>query len=165
MRVSTCCCGGSLERGCKIIAILGLIVGGLGFLRAVGEYGAADIIQSILTIIAGGLLLWGTLKKQDRPVLAYLILEALALISGVVVAVLAIVAGVTALSMPWGRAEVVVMGITITTTGSNAGIVLFIFASIYAIGVGVWIYLWIVVYSFYRQLKEEEQCYRRSLSI
>ena len=75
-------------------------------------------------------------KKQDRPVLAYLILEALALISGVVVAVLAIVAGVTALSMPWGRAEVVVMGITITTTGSNAGIVLFIFASIYAIGVG-----------------------------
>ena len=76
-------------------------------------------------------------KKQDRPVLAYLILEALALISSVVVAVLAIVAGVAAMSMPsYAGAEVVVMGITINTTASNAGIILFIFGAIYAIGVG-----------------------------
>ena len=69
MRVSTCCCGCSLELGCKIIAVLGLIGGGLGFLGALGVknggaaqvVGAAYIAQGILVIVAAGLLLWGTL--------------------------------------------------------------------------------------------------------
>ena len=60
MRVSTCCCGCSLELGCKIIAVLGLIGGGLGFLGAQAN-GVASIAQGILVIVAAGLLLWGTL--------------------------------------------------------------------------------------------------------
>ena len=68
MRVSTCCCGCSLEQGCKIIAILGLIVGGLNLISSVAsgshlvvELQVAAIIGSILALVVYSLLLWGTL--------------------------------------------------------------------------------------------------------
>ena len=62
-------------------------------------------------------------KKQATPVLAYLILEALSLICGVVVVVLAIFVG-TALS-------------TASDTGaSDTGIALIVIGAIYAMGVG-----------------------------
>ena len=57
MRVSSFCCVCSLETGCKVIAILGLILGGLGFITAE----PAKIISSLLAILAAALLLWGTL--------------------------------------------------------------------------------------------------------
>ena len=67
MRVSTCCCGCSLETGCKIIAILGLIFGGLeliagivAMVRLTNSF-LVIVIHGVLYIIAAGLLLLGTL--------------------------------------------------------------------------------------------------------
>ena len=62
MRVSTCCCGCSLETGCKIIAILGLMAAGgsTGLVTACVTDGYEGLIASnILSIVAAGLLLWG----------------------------------------------------------------------------------------------------------
>ena len=74
MRVSTCCCGCSLELGCKIIAILGLIVGGLELILGIADIALrgqdlvsevsenlfyANFIHGVLYIIAAGLILWG----------------------------------------------------------------------------------------------------------
>ena len=69
MRVSTCCCGCSLEQGCKIIAILGLIGGVLGLINAVvsgvaagaGAWVLLGILPDILVLVTYYLLLWGTL--------------------------------------------------------------------------------------------------------
>ena len=64
-RVTHCCCGCSLERGCEVLAILGLIGGGIGL--AQGIIGVVVDISSIIKIlsnvtyiIASALLLWGT---------------------------------------------------------------------------------------------------------
>ena len=67
MRVSTCCCGCSLETGCKIIAILGLIFGGFELIAGIfgmvrfGNSFLIIVIHGVLYIIAAGLLLLGTL--------------------------------------------------------------------------------------------------------
>ena len=66
MRVSTCCCGCSLEMGCKIIAILGLIGGVLGFfwtelMMNCENACVAYMGESVLKIIASGSLLRGAL--------------------------------------------------------------------------------------------------------
>ena len=65
-RVTQCCCGASLEKGCKILAILGLIGGGIGLAQGViGLVADASAIVKIVTnlcaVIAAALLLWGTL--------------------------------------------------------------------------------------------------------
>ena len=61
MRVSTCCCGCSLEQGCKIIAIVGLVFGGLGFVLLCVKLDLGVIVSSIIGLVAYSLLLWGTL--------------------------------------------------------------------------------------------------------
>ena len=71
MKVSTCCCVCSLQMGCIIIAILGLIGGGggfyLGFYKVWTEPEGAStlVVSSILGLVSsGGLLVggcwWGT---------------------------------------------------------------------------------------------------------
>ena len=71
MRVSSCFCGCSLEEGCKITVILGLVLGGIRFILACvtiagAEFASntidgAEIASNILEIVAAGLLLYGTL--------------------------------------------------------------------------------------------------------
>ena len=72
-----CCCGFSLETGCKILAIMGLIGGGIGLAQGIIglvqtlDQGpgplvvdASDIIRilsNITYLVASALLLWGTL--------------------------------------------------------------------------------------------------------
>ena len=64
VRVSTVC-GQSLEFGSKIVAILGLVGGVLSVIIGGALFhseSAASVIPSgILSIVGGGLLLWGTL--------------------------------------------------------------------------------------------------------
>ena len=61
-----CCCGCSLETGCKILAILGLIGGGLGLAQgllglALDASSIIRVLTNITYIIASAMLLWGTL--------------------------------------------------------------------------------------------------------
>ena len=67
-RVKQCCCGCSLEKGCKILATLGLIFGGIGLLQGViglvVEAPAAAIlkvISNVCYIASSAMLLYGTL--------------------------------------------------------------------------------------------------------
>ena len=48
-RVSQCCCGCSLETGCKIVAILGLIFGGIGLILCVIVY--LSHVQDLLYLL------------------------------------------------------------------------------------------------------------------
>ena len=61
-----CCCGFSLETGCKILAIMGLIGGGIGLAQGViglvvDASGIIKILSNLAMVIAAALLLWGTL--------------------------------------------------------------------------------------------------------
>ena len=86
--VTQCCCGCSLETGCKIIAILGLIFGGIGLSFSViglaAFAGDAFFILMFMShlcyIVASAMLLYGALERKATPVLAYLIAEALSII-------------------------------------------------------------------------------------
>ena len=60
-RVSSCCCGCSLEEGCKISVIVGLILGFIRFSLACNTTDGVEIASNILGIVAAGLLLFGTL--------------------------------------------------------------------------------------------------------
>ena len=65
-RVTQCCCGCSLETGCKILAILGLIFGGLGLIQSIASLNAEasnilEIVSNAFYILASAMLLYGTL--------------------------------------------------------------------------------------------------------
>ena len=60
-RVSSFCCGCSLEEGCKVTVILGLVVGGIGLIRACVTTDWVEITSNVLWIVAAGLLLYGVL--------------------------------------------------------------------------------------------------------
>jgi len=175
MSVSSCCCGCSLEKGCKIIAILGLVFGTIGLNAAVINWNREfpefpsypqfpelptvlyslgqipiiyllSIVGNILGIIAAGVLLWGTLKKKDAPVLAYLIIQALSMITIVLVIGLAVLTsflynGSTAFDS------------SISPHYKLVCIIAIVIAVTFAIALGINVYFWNVVYSFYRQLK------------
>merc|ERR1719245_2897223 len=84
-RVSQCCCGCSLQTGCKILAILGLIFGGIGLFRCVVDIDAEastilEIVCHAFYILASAMLLYGTLKRQTTPILVYLVVQALCML-------------------------------------------------------------------------------------
>ena len=65
-RVTQCCCGCSLERGCKILAMLGLFVGWISLIQVlIGFAVEASIILMVVSnvfyILASAMLLYGTL--------------------------------------------------------------------------------------------------------
>ena len=65
-RVTQCCCGCSLETGCKILAILGLIFGGLGLIQSIASLSAEasnilEIVSNAFYVLASAMLLYGTL--------------------------------------------------------------------------------------------------------
>ena len=68
-KLTKCCCCCSLETGCKVIAIFGLIIGVLEMINVFrGDVttnpNASDIltiVTSILGLVASALLLWGTM--------------------------------------------------------------------------------------------------------
>ena len=58
-----CCCVFRLETGVAVIAIIGLIFGGIEFITgcALGVVGLPLVLVSLLRVVSCGLLLWGTL--------------------------------------------------------------------------------------------------------
>ena len=144
--VTQCCCGCSLETGCKIIAILGLIFGGIGLSFSViglaAFAGDAFFILMFMShlcyIVASAMLLYGALESKATPVLAYLIAEALSII----MAAIQIVLGLIVLASVY--------------VANNATAAFFVACMVISgLVMMLNIYFWIVVYSFFKELKEE----------
>ena len=108
-------------------------------------------------------------KKTDTPVLAYLVIQALSTIVKLVAVVILLAGGAALLSQEgvaeneWGQSELETHGarniinnnVNINVGGDVGvtGAALIVFGVFLAIDLAIDIYLWIVVYSFYRQLK------------
>ena len=109
-------------------------------------------------------------KKTDTPVLAYLVIQALSTIVKLVAVVILLAAGAALLSeegvaeKQWDQTELETLGARNININSNinvnvghdvsvTGAALIVFGVFLAIDLSIDIYLWIVVYSFYRQLK------------
>ena len=64
-RVTQCCCGCSLETGCKILAFLGLIFGGIGLVQGAIDSLVVEastilkVISNVCCIVASAILLYG----------------------------------------------------------------------------------------------------------
>jgi len=170
-RVTYCCCRSfSLEKGCKILAIIGLIGGGIGLAQGiiglvVSASGIIRILSSITYVVASALLLWGTLKRKTTPVLAYLIFQAISVVLMaifiVIILVSSLVAGsVAADDLAQGKYELDgsdgnYSNEDAANTARTATITaVIISANIYGGAIALSIYFWIVVYSFFRELKE-----------
>jgi len=136
-----CCCVFRLETGVAVIAIIGLIFGGIEFITgcALGVVGLPLVLVSLLRIVSCCLLLWGTLEKKHVPILAYLIIQAPIMIISIVIFVL------------WCTGSIAVLTLDLPTDWT---IVILVILLVSAIILGYFIYLWAVVYNFYRQLKE-----------
>ena len=61
--METCCFCCRLDTGCTVIAILGLIFGGIEFITGclLGVVGLPLVLLSLLGVVLCGLLLWGVL--------------------------------------------------------------------------------------------------------
>merc|ERR1712117_258055 len=140
----TCFCGlCTLEVGCTIIAILGLMFGFTGFtISCVGDLIGVNVhgngflyamgIGSILEIVANGLLLRQRYVLGELPVLAYLIIKALTLILDVSVA------GIFLNELLCVQDCAIINTVTAFTVS------------------GLSTLRWILVYRYYRQLKKRD---------
>ena len=107
-------------------------------------------------------------KKTDTPVLAYLVIQALSTLVKLVAVIILVAGGAALLSEEsaaeneWGQSELETLGarnininsVNVGGAVSVTGTALIVFGVFLAIDLSIDIYLWIVVYSFYRQLKE-----------
>merc|ERR1712122_23807 len=111
------------------------------------------------------MLLYGTLKRQTTPILAYLVLEALSMLVMAILIILMLiglgVAGSAAADeIADGKYEL--DGSDGNLSNEDAAkiaqtattVVIVVFALIYGLALLLSIYFWIVVYSFFKELKE-----------
>jgi len=145
---------------------MGLIGGGIGLAQGiiglvVDASGIIRILCNITYIVASALLLWGTLKRKATPVLAYLIFQA---ISVVLMAILIVVVLVSSLVVGSAAADEIAQG-KYELDGSDgnysnedaadiARTATIGAGTIYGAAIALSIYFWVVVYSFFRELKE-----------
>jgi len=158
-RVSQCCCGCSLQTGCKILAILGLIFGGIGLFRCVVDIDAEastilEIVSHAFYILASAMLLYGTLKRQTTPILAYLVVQALCMLIMAILIILLLIGMVVAIPTAADEIAADDDDLTKEDAAKIATVILVVFTAIYALALLLSIYFWSVVYSFFKELKE-----------
>ena len=90
---SKCCCCIPLQTGSIILSILwilgfiGIIYQSLSFPGGVMQVSWSNIILGIILLIAAGCLLFGSVSQHPTPLLIYLVLGAIMLVTGVVLGV------------------------------------------------------------------------------
>ena len=127
-----CCCCLDLRIGCLIIGVL-QILGGLGNFKPPLEW--YTIITAIVNIVAGACLLFGAIKYNPIGTLINLITTAIAVIFVFIVAIMAfVVAGALG-------------------SHSDEFLVYIIAGAVYLVAVAIEIYLWLCIFSFYKELK------------
>merc|ERR1712061_197815 len=136
--VRSCCCGCTLESGCVIIAMYGLI-GGIIELTLIASGGTSALLAGpILSVLASSLLLWGTIKKNHAAVLAYLVVAVIDLCGLALGLLLAAATG----------------GVAFAGEAVAVGTVLAVLCTFWGIELALGIYFWIVAFSFFSDLKE-----------
>merc|ERR1719288_594668 len=118
-----CCLNVALDVSSKIIAIISIIFGIIGFILAIVLGAWLSIIGAILGISAGGLLFYGAHVRRPNFALFYLILTFINIIWYFILVILFFIAG-----------------------GIAGGI-------IYMLIMGIVSYFWYVVFSFYNHMK------------
>ncbi|XP_046634311.1 uncharacterized protein LOC124313432 isoform X1 [Daphnia pulicaria] len=143
VRVNHWCCGSSLQTGTKILGWLGLIGGFLQMLRFAMMMPDCDYPETNICIgVLVGLVVWNAVTilvlfsahKNSRPslMLPWLICKAVLILVGIG------------------------LGLFLSIYGMQVNqLVTFGIVFFFAFGSALGIYFWLVVYSYYQQLKEE----------
>ena len=145
-----CCCCVDLRTGCIVIAVLGFI-GSLSSFQHGIVWGVVGLVASI---VAHGCLLYGAIKYHKVTTLVYLVMEMLFIIFYVVLAVLTIVVlsggGVASCLDNWD-------GVSDDGTGCAVFVsIAIVVMLVYVALIGLSIYWWVCVFSFYQDLKRNE---------
>ena len=147
--LTKCCCCIPLRTGSIVLSVLGLM-GGVGMmLRDFSDW--SNVVSGILTILAYATLMYGCLKNHPTAVLVYLVLDALAIIFSIFIAILSIAA--VTFMFPYIADECAKAMYTTEECDNLKAATIGFAASLY---VGIAIlnsYFWICVFSFYKELK------------
>ena len=147
--LAKCCCCVPLRTGSIVLSVLGLM-GGVGMmLRGLSDW--SNVVSGILTILAYAILMYGCLKNHPTAVLVYLVLDALAIILMIFIAILSIAAAT--FMFPDLPDQCEQLNYT-TEQCDNLKIAAIGFAASLFVGIAIlYTYFWVCVYSFYKELK------------
>ena len=147
--LAKCCCCVPLRTGSIVLSVLGLM-GGVGMmLRGFSDW--SNVVSGILTILAYASLMYGCLKNHPTAVLVYLVVDALAIIFTMFIAILSIAA--VTLMFPDITDECAKARYT-TEQCDNLKAATIGFAASLFFGITILnAYFWVCVFSFYKELK------------
>ncbi len=139
-RVRYCCCGCTLATGCIILGSISLFFAALGLISSIAQLNWPNIAWPLFSTIMNVLLIYGSHYRRSPFILAYLIYYT---IQTVLICV-GLIVGVILNIVPDVIEDEVLSSVLWIALGSAALLL------------PLQIYLNIVVYSFFRELKEGE---------
>ena len=152
--LSKCCCCVPLRNGSLVLAIFGFVQGIVFLAMSNGAW--IHIIDGIFYLLAYGFLLFGALKYNEKAVLVCLVCTGVAIVLGIIMAIIAIASidtlapelanNCAAILDELHRLNMTCDQFKSAAIGASAGI--FIAGSLLNV------YFWICNYSFYKELKE-----------
>ena len=142
MLVGKCCCCIDLRTGAIVLAVLG-IINSICLLSS-GGFGWQDFVLLVLGLSTYGCLLFGAIKNNINATLISVIMELIYTVWMVIVLILLIALG-TATTVAAGKQ---------TSDAGAVAATLAVPISVCVFSVGLQIYFWICIYSFYQALKE-----------
>ena len=134
MLLNKCCCCVDLRTGAIVLAVLGII--NSFCLLSSGGFGWEGIILLILGLSTYGCLLFGAIKNNRTATLISVVMEMIYIVWMVIVLILLITLG---------RAAAV---------GTKSDSTVDAAIAVCVVSVGLQVYFWICIYSFYQALKE-----------
>ena len=147
-----CCCCVPLRVGCMVLAVIGLM-GAVGLIIS-GHSNWSNVVYGIFNIVPYAALLLGAIQNNHTAILFYLVLEAIAVILGIIFGVI-VVAGATAILTGLQDCSQLDQDMNLSTQDCNAAKAgaIGIIAATFWISALLNMYFWACVYSFYKEVK------------
>ena len=153
-----CCCCVPLRVGCMVLAVIGLM-GAVGLIIS-GHSNWSNVVYGIFNIVPYAALLLGAIQNNHTAILFYLVLEAIAVILGIVFGVIVVAASTailtTGLDVNCSQLnQLSGQHLNLSAQDCNevkAGAI-GIIAATFWISALLNMYFWACVYSFYKELK------------
>ena len=153
-----CCCCVPLRVGCMVLAVIGLM-GAVGVIIN-GYSNWSNVVYGIFNIVPYAALLLGAIQNNQTAILFYLVLEAIAVILGIVFGVIVVAATSAILTTELDddcSQHTKFLHININSNSLDCdeakASVIGILATTFWITSLVNVYFWACVYSFYKELK------------